>query len=99
MNSRGIKLTFQEKIRAEIIAKHGLGIGEFWEDAQQYFWNKKLSNKDSELGFDEKTDPEVWDFIDPGLKKSMKLFYAVLLGILVFVIGKATVGTIINHLK
>jgi hypothetical protein len=53
MNSRGIRLTFQEKIRAEIIAKHGLDFGNLWEDAQQYFWKSKLQNKDSELGFNE----------------------------------------------
>lgn len=53
MNSRGVKLTFQEKIRAEIISHHGLDFGVFWEDAQQYFWENKLDNKDAELGFNE----------------------------------------------
>lgn len=53
MNSRGMRLNFQEKIRAEIIAKHGLECGIFWENAQQYFWEHKIGNKDSELGFNE----------------------------------------------
>jgi uncharacterized protein with ParB-like and HNH nuclease domain len=53
MNSRGVRLNFQEKIRAEIIAKHGIECGNLWEDAQQYFWEKKMNNKDSELGFNE----------------------------------------------
>jgi len=53
----------------------------------------------SELGFDDKTNPEVWDFVDPDIRKNMKFFYAVLLVILVFVIGYATIGTIINYLE
>lgn len=53
MNSRGVKLNFQEKIRAEIISKHGLECGIFWENAQQYFWKKRNLNKDAEFGFNE----------------------------------------------
>lgn len=53
MNSRGIRLSFQEKIRAEIIANHGLECGDFWEEAQQYFWENKGTNIDAENGFNE----------------------------------------------
>jgi hypothetical protein len=52
-----------------------------------------------ELGFGEKTDPEVLDFANPELRKNMRIFYAALLGIVICIFGYLFIGTIIGYLK